>query len=164
VTNKFGQSALHVLAGLVAKSQFDRLVVNEAAIQLLLDHKGSVAQPDETGETPLHEAAFGLHLRLFRLYLSSCPDEEQDALLFSENHHAETLLHFAAAGYRIKTIEFLITKGLDVNAKNSNSWAPLMCTLVPIDRGSALSPKSPDKANRGRSLPTFAGSRCCRYY
>jgi ankyrin repeat protein len=143
--NRFGHSALHVVASPVGTGQAESNFLNEAAIQLLLNHKGSVSLPDETGETPLHRAALGLDLRLFQLYLSSC-HEAQDVQLFLKNHNAETLLHYAAAGCCIETIEFLIAKGLDVNAKNSNGWTPLMCALVPIDDGLRSSTKSPDEA------------------
>ncbi|PNP52667.1 hypothetical protein THARTR1_06832 [Trichoderma harzianum] len=76
----------------------------------------------------------GSDLRLFRLYLSSCPDQSRESLLQLTNHHEETMLHFAAAGSHIEVMEFLIARGLDVNAINSNGWTPLMCALIPIDR------------------------------
>ncbi|KAL5092396.1 hypothetical protein Trisim1_001649 [Trichoderma cf. simile WF8] len=73
-------------------------------------------------------------LRLFRLYLSSCPEQSRESLLQLTNHHGETMLHFAAAGCNIEVMEFLIAQGLDVNAINANGWTPLMCALIPIDR------------------------------
>lgn len=62
------------------------------------------------------------------------------------NHNGETLLHFAAAGCCIEVMEFLIVQGLDINAKNSNGWTPLMCALIPIDRNPCIAIKSPAKA------------------
>ncbi|KAL6872999.1 ankyrin [Trichoderma novae-zelandiae] len=140
-TNASGKSALHAVAEAVIIGRPIHIIgrpeptmQNETAIRLLLQHGASVTQPDNAGECPLHWAAYGLDLRLFRLYLSSCPDQAQDAPLQLINNHGETLLHFAAAGCRVEVMEFLIAHGLDVNAKTSNGWTPLMCALVPIER------------------------------
>ncbi|KKP06077.1 hypothetical protein THAR02_01858 [Trichoderma harzianum] len=140
-TDGSGKSALHVLAEPVALAGpigiFGRpmpITMNETAIRLVLQHKGSVSQPDNAGECPLHRAAYGLDLRLFRLYLSSSPEQSQGSLLQLTNHHGETMLHYAAAGCHIEVMEFLIAQGLDVNAINSNGWTPLMCALIPIKR------------------------------
>jgi ankyrin repeat protein len=148
-TNAFGRSALHVLAEPVSMGdQAEPEYTNETGIRLLLQHKASVSQPDNAGECPLHRAAYGLDLRLFRLYLSSRPDQGQDALLQLTSHNGETLLHFAAAGCRIEVMEFLVAQGLDINAKNSTGWTPLMCALVPFQRESHQETKSPTQAIR----------------
>ncbi|KAM6486056.1 ankyrin repeat protein [Trichoderma sp. SZMC 28011] len=135
-----GKSALHVLAepvGILGPIHIMGrpmpIMMNETAIRLMLQHKGSVSQPDNAGECPLHRAAYGLDLRLFRLYLSSCPEQSQESLLQLTNHHGETMLHYAAAGCHIEVMEFLIAQGLDINATNSNGWTPLMCALIPIE-------------------------------
>lgn len=73
-------------------------------------------------------------MRLFYIYLYSHLGLDQDNLLRLTNNNRETLLHFAAAGCCTKMMEYLLSKGLDVNATNSNSWTPLMCALTPIDR------------------------------
>ncbi|EHK99821.1 putative Ankyrin-3 [Glarea lozoyensis 74030] len=127
-----GKSVLHDLAEPVQSG--DSTIPNETAIHLLLQHGGSVSQPDSAGECPLHMAAYGLDLRLFRLYLDSGsdPDHQRNARLQLKNNGMETLLHFAAVGGRIEVIEFLITQGLDINAINSNGWTPLMCALTPM--------------------------------
>ncbi|KAK0382859.1 hypothetical protein NLU13_8775 [Sarocladium strictum] len=131
-TDAHGLSALHLLASRVPLRDLttDRVIINEAAIRLMLKHHASVVQPDEMGECPLHWGAFAFDdLYYFRLYLSSSLDIE--AALRVENHTGETLLHFAALGDRHETIEFLVARGLDVNARNSNGWTPLMCALTP---------------------------------
>lgn len=139
-TNGSGKSALHVVAEAVIIGRPIHIIggpeptmLNETAIRLLLQHGASATQPDNAGECPLHWAAYGLDLRLFRLYLSSYPDQGQDGLLRLTNYHGETLLHFAAAGCRAEVMEFLIAQGLDVNARTSNGWTPLMCALMPIE-------------------------------
>ncbi|RYP70044.1 hypothetical protein DL771_005735 [Monosporascus sp. 5C6A] len=134
-TDGSGKSALHVLAGPVMIRQLagGPKLLNETAIRLLLQHKASVSQPDEAGECPIHWAAYGLDLRLFRLYLYHS-GRDRDTLLHLTNHNGETLLHFAAAGCRIEVMEYLLSQGLDTNATSSNGWTPLMCALTPINR------------------------------
>ncbi|KFY45182.1 hypothetical protein V494_01107 [Pseudogymnoascus sp. VKM F-4513 (FW-928)] len=132
-TDGFGRSALRELTTPVSLDQigFGLHFVNETAIQFLLQYKASVSLLDSAGECPLHWAAFAFDLRLFRIYLDSQPD--QDALLRLTNNNGETLLHYAAAGCHIEVIEYLLSRGLDVNAVNSNDWTPLMCALTPIE-------------------------------
>jgi ankyrin repeat protein len=135
-TTRSGMSALHVLTappparciGLGPDTP------NETAIHLLLLHKASVSQPDKAGECPIHWAAYGFDLRLFRIYLYSCLGPDRASLLRLANNNGETLLHYAAAGCRIEVMEYLISEGLDVNSTNSNGWTPLMCALTPISR------------------------------
>ncbi|RYP19210.1 hypothetical protein DL767_009695 [Monosporascus sp. MG133] len=91
---------------------------------------------DEEGETPLHWAAMNCNTDIFRLYLSHCADE--NAALSSQNLHGETLLHYAAAGGQSATIEFLLSRGLDVNANSGNGWTPLVCALAPTQLGDPL--------------------------
>ncbi|KFY37054.1 hypothetical protein V495_07416 [Pseudogymnoascus sp. VKM F-4514 (FW-929)] len=135
-TNGSGLSAPHVLTEPVEVRQMGGgpSVINETAIHLLLQYKASVSQPNSAGEFPIHWASYGFSLRLFHVYLYSHPEPDQDNLLCSTNNNGETLLHFAAAGCRTEVMEYLPSKGLDVNAANSNGWTPLMCALTPIDR------------------------------
>ncbi|KAH6608263.1 ankyrin repeat [Trichoderma cornu-damae] len=147
-TNGLGKSALRVLATAVGVGFPPHRIQNETAIRLLLQHNASVTRPDNAGECPLHWAAYGLDLRLFRLYLSSPSDLGHDALLRLTNKNGETLLHYAAAGCRVEVMEFLLARGLDVNAKNSNGWTPLMCALVPVCSDSFTAANSPAEAMR----------------
>lgn len=142
-TNGAGKSALHVLAFPVGSSQANTSFLNETAIRLLLQHGGSVSQPDNEGECPLNWAAFGLDLRLFRLYLSSRPAQDRDSLLQLTTPNGENMLHFAAAGCGIEMMEFLLAQGLNINAKNSNGWTPLMCAMTPIEWNLSKPVKSP---------------------
>ncbi|KAL5317168.1 hypothetical protein ACEPPN_014263 [Leptodophora sp. 'Broadleaf-Isolate-01'] len=158
-TNGAGKSALHVLASPVRSSQdfVSTSTPNETAIRMLLQHGASVSQPDNEGESPLHWAAFGLNLRLFRLYLSSRLDECQDSLLQLTSPNGENLLHFAAAGGCIEIMEFLLAQGLNINSKNSNGWTPLMCALTPIEWNPSKSVKSPADVMR---VARFLLSHC----
>jgi ankyrin repeat protein len=135
-TNRSGMSALHVLTA-PPPAPFIGLgpdTPNETAIHLLLLHKASVSQPDKAGECPIHWAAYGFDLRLFRVYLDSHPGPDRNTLLRLANNNGETLLHYAAAGCHLDVMEYLISQGLDINATSSNSWTPLMCALAPISR------------------------------
>ncbi|KAK1994858.1 ankyrin repeat protein [Colletotrichum falcatum] len=147
-TNGAGKCALHVLALPVGSGQASTRFPNETAIRLLLQHGASVSQADNEGESPLHWAAFGLDLRLFRLFLSSPANTAWGSLLQLTTPNGESMLHFAAAGCCIEIMEYLLAQGLDINAKNSNGWTPLMCALTPIEWGPYKSVKSPVEAMR----------------
>lgn len=148
-TDGSGKSALHILAEPAVVSQIASVVdrhldgqidvgidrLKENAIRLLLQHEASVSQPGTAGECPIHWAAYGLDLRLFRTYILASMDH--DDLLQVKNRDGETLLHFAAAGCRIDVMEYLLSPGLDVNATSSNGWTPLMCALTPTNRTTA---------------------------
>ena len=120
--NDSGQSAVHVLARpvLTGLPNSLRVVQTESAIRLLLQHGASISQPDENRESPLHQAAHRLDLRLFRLCLSPHPERDRENIFWMRNHHGETLLHFASARCCVETMTFLIDRGLDVNATSSN--------------------------------------------
>lgn len=161
-----GKSALHlvakpVMAGPMAGGPARQ---NETAIRLLLRHGSNVAQPDKEGETPLHAAAYGLDLRLFRLYLESrAAGAEQKALLQLKNQHGETLLHYAAAAGSIETIEYLLARDLDVNAASEQGWTPLLCALTPttFDRGEGTEVKSQAKAVQAAQYLLAHGADPC---
>ncbi|KAL6886416.1 ankyrin [Trichoderma longibrachiatum] len=166
-TNGSGKSALHVVAEAVIIGRPIHIIgrpeptmMNETAIRLLLQHGASVTQPDNAGECPLHWAAYGLDLRLFRLYHSSCPEIGRDALLQVTNNYGETLLHFAAAGCRMEVMEFLISQGLDVNARNANGWTPLMCALVPIKSRFGRVKSTGEAIQAARSLLSHGANAC----
>lgn len=131
-----GKTALHFLASPVWVRHCDPFTsrLNETGIRLLLQHGASVCQRDDAGDGPIHWAAYGSDLRIFRVFLSSCQD--QDAVQGMKNHYGESLLHFAAAGCKVDILEFLLSRGLDVNHRNSNGWSPLMCALAPTHRDS----------------------------
>lgn len=104
--------------------------LHETGIRLLLEHGASLTSTDDSGETPLHTAAYGCNLGLFRFLLSKAIGEDGDALLRT-NSYGESLLHYAAASKNVEVIHFLLSSGrFDVNQPNANGWTPLTCSLT----------------------------------
>lgn len=133
VKNQHGQSALHLLSSpiLIRKPFSSDSRLHETGIRLLLQHGASILQPDAEGNTPLHCAAFGADLRILQLYLSTQAPEDPGFISNTKNSYREILLYWAAAGGKIDIMEYLLLRGLDVNAANTNGWTPLMCVLAP---------------------------------
>ncbi|KAG8408667.1 hypothetical protein J3458_019687 [Metarhizium acridum] len=127
------ETALHYLGSPVHIKKGPKRCLHETGIRLLLKHGASVVIQDDLGNTPLHYAAFGSNMRIFRLYTTGLDvdNSHSDALKSIENYSGETLLHWAAAGKKIDTLRFLLLSGVDVNAANDNGWTPLMCALAP---------------------------------
>jgi ankyrin repeat protein len=86
---------------------------------------------DETGETALHAVAYTGTLEQLQLCLPSCHDA--DAAIRLHTSHGELPLHYAAAGGREDIVEFLLSRGCNVDSANANGWTPLICTLMPTD-------------------------------
>ena len=168
-----GESALHILASPVPVgcASDGRQVINSIAIELLIQHGASVTLPNKQGDSPIHLAAFGCDLRSFRLFLSPSPlrdmQEDEDTLLALTTVNKETLLHYAAAGGRVDIIDYLVSRGLDVNAKSSSGWTPLMCALIPTyitppsDSGMAVVIKTPANATRAALCLLSHGADPC---
>ena len=136
--NESGQSALHLLASPIQISDQDTTCrFHETGIRLLLKHNAAVYRRDEAGEAPIHWAAFGSNLHIFRLYLSASRMEPL-AVVELKNHHEETLLHFAAAGGKTGIMELLISYGMNVNDRSLNGWTPLMCALARTKQSSSI--------------------------
>ncbi|KFA70890.1 hypothetical protein S40288_10092 [Stachybotrys chartarum IBT 40288] len=155
-----GYSTMHALALPVPVGIWSNgnQVMNRPAIEMLLQRGVSVTTPTTKGvDAPLHLAAFGSDLSTFRLFLTQSTNEDEDTLLALMNAEQETLLHYAAAGCQIEIMEFLILKGLDVNAQSSNGWTPLMCALTPtrnwpMTSGTATTMKTPAESTQAAWL------------
>lgn len=97
-----------------------------SAPHLLLKHGASTTIADYQGEMPLHAAALGGDLYVFRRFLRSAAE---DALL-TVNNYSETLLHYAAAGGNIGVLRFLLETGVardmaDTGMPTANGWNPV---------------------------------------
>lgn len=105
---------------------------HETGIHLLIEHGASTTIADYSGEMPLHVAAFGSDLYLFRRFFRSAAE----VALSTTNNHGETLLHYAAAGGNIGVLRFLLemeaAKDMtDIDMPAANGWTLLHCALAP---------------------------------
>eukprot|EP00931_Biecheleriopsis_adriatica_P047660 TRINITY_DN27496_c0_g2_i1.p1 TRINITY_DN27496_c0_g2~~TRINITY_DN27496_c0_g2_i1.p1 ORF type:complete len:186 (+),score=32.56 TRINITY_DN27496_c0_g2_i1:24-560(+) len=82
-------------------------------------HQVSPASPNESGSTPLHEAAYGGHLEVCELLLAARAEaNEQDKWGASALHHAASRGHQAV-------VQLLLAHKADVNAMNYQSRMPM---------------------------------------
>lgn len=121
IQDKSGKIALHKL--------FTRPSPSMAGLRALLQYGASPEIADETGETALHAVAHTGTLEQFQLCLASCRDA--DAAIRLHTSHGESPLHYAAAGGREDIVEFLLSRGCNVDSANANGWTPLVCALMP---------------------------------
>ncbi len=117
-----GKTALHKLF------MFNRVCSPTPALRLLLQHGASAEMADEAGEIPLHAVAEMGTLEHFRICLLSCHDA--DAVIHQLTSNGESHLHYATAGGKLDTVEFLLSRGLPVDSPNNNGWTPLICALT----------------------------------
>lgn len=125
-------TALHRLGGPVYldnKSKERRL--HEAGIRILLDHGASVLEKDAEGNTPLHYAAFGSNLRVFRLLSGKLRPDMNPSVTSLTNSSGEGLLHWAAAGKKYDICQYLLAAGTNVNCASITGWTPLLCAVAP---------------------------------
>lgn len=115
-----GRTALHYL--------FLRTPRSPDTLRLLLRFGASPELSDTDGETALHKAAFTGTLSHLRLCLAHTPDAA--TAIQSRNSHAESLLHYAAAGGQRDIVDFLLAHGLAINALSATGWSPLLCALT----------------------------------
>ncbi|KAK1948831.1 ankyrin [Colletotrichum sublineola] len=85
----------------------------------------------EAGETLLHRVAQNGSVEQLNLLVSY--SDNPDTAIRSVTLHGESLLHYAAAGGREDVVDFLLTRGLDVNSATSKGWTPLLCALSPTN-------------------------------
>lgn len=135
-----GETALHHLGSPVHVKKGPWRYLHETGIRLLLQHGASVMIQDDSGNTPLHYAAFGSNMHIFSIYTTGLPTDSSDsnALNSVRNSSGETLLHWAAAGKKIGIVRFLLSSDADVNAANEKGWTPLMCALAPSTANEAV--------------------------
>ncbi|KFA68646.1 hypothetical protein S40285_09555 [Stachybotrys chlorohalonatus IBT 40285] len=141
---EYGMTALHLLAYPTYTDHLARPVMplgpkprdgfnmHEIGIRLLRDHGASITIRDNDRATAAHLAAEGANTDIFiRYYI---PD---DADLTSTNQYGESILHYASAGGKPKTLSYLLSHYGDrfnVNAANDTGWTPLICALAPNSR------------------------------
>ncbi|KAK0616888.1 ankyrin repeat-containing domain protein [Immersiella caudata] len=97
-----------------------------------------IDDPDNSGNTALHGAAFKGHTECVRFLLESGADATV------ANRYAQTALHFAALGGRCASVKILLDhntqsdKKLDVNAVDRHNRTPFFCACSGRDQATAL--------------------------
>lgn len=84
-----------------------------AVARLLLEKGADVSTTDRWGSTPLQYAAFNGHNDLIELFLSKGAN-----IKHREKRYGITALHASVAGKKPKTLELLLSKGAETNARN----------------------------------------------
>lgn len=129
-----GCTPLHLLASPQSTYEItkeDEEEMHELGIRVLCEKGASITIRNNDGETPSHWAAEMADTAVFARHYLPADDDH----LLSTNQYGETMLHFAAAGGKQKTVELLrSSRKFDVNAVNSTSWTPLLCALAPNSR------------------------------
>ncbi len=116
-TNKYGQTPLHRVSG-----------DNPEILKQLVQAGADVDGRDGTGDTPLLDACSGANLKLVRQLLEAGADATAvDKQGNNGLHHLADRLIYSKpkeADAR-QLVELLVSKGVDVNAKNENGKAPI---------------------------------------
>jgi ankyrin repeat protein len=152
---KNGCTALHLLMSPLISPDMGEDIddlqfeMHEVGIRLLLDKGASIAIEDDDGATALHWAAERCETQDFLRY--HLPTD--GALPLSMNHYGESVLHYAAAGGKHETIEYLLTHcNFDANAVNStNAWTPVIYALAPNGARTPEEAKVKTEANAVKS-------------
>ena len=85
----------------------------------------SEASDYHSGETSFHLAASGGHVKVLELFGKQSPPED-----YPFNSTSKTALHSAAAGGHVEAIRWLVSYGLDVNAKDDRHRTPLFYAIL----------------------------------
>lgn len=116
-----GRAALHIAAQ----------AGSVPAIRFLLAHGAQVDLPNSEGETPLHEASFWAHPKAVSALLDAGAD-----INLPTGDYSYTALHNVlkykntVTPQQIETIELLLDRGLDLNAK-ADSWGSTLVSFFP---------------------------------
>lgn len=109
---------------------------NVELARLLLEHKADIHKKNATGETPLSLTAVNGHVEMAELLLS------KDAkMIDGVNNKGESVLHLAVKRNKLELVKYLISKGVNINLKDSEgntplslavgrSHEPIVCALV----------------------------------
>jgi ankyrin repeat protein len=112
LVNYLGQTALHLLLSLSAEQ--DHPIVAEFTLQLIKKEPKLMRIPDRKGETALTLAARSGHLSLLMSFLASIGDIA----------HGGELLHSAAAGNQVDTVQLLVNQlGVSMHVRNNRAGA-----------------------------------------
>lgn len=106
-----GVTCLHIAAG-----QADQDVV-----RALLEAKSEVNSEDDTGRSPLFDAAAAGNVEICRILCENAADIHHQSCL------GTTALHLASMYGHCDVCEFLLQKNANVNCVDEAEWTPLLC-------------------------------------
>jgi len=105
---------------------------NVTAIHFLLAHGAEVDLRNSEGETPLHEAAYWARPEAIRALLDAGADASRPTGDYSYTALHNVLKHkYSVTPTQIETIELLLDRGLDLNAK-ADSWGSTLVGFLPL--------------------------------
>ena len=111
------QSPLHLAARFISGAY--KILIDNAGPSLLTD-------PDQNGNTPLHEAVISGHsLMLMALIKKFAKHSSYSNEINKKNHSGNTPLHLAFQFDHTEIVEFLVKKGADTRIKNNAQMTAL---------------------------------------
>ena len=94
--------------------------------QLLAKKNAStLTEPDAYGQYPLHYASVHGKLDIVTFLV-----EKAGADVNCTTHTGTTPAHYAARSNRVPVLEYLLSKGADVGARDTHGWTPLHCAAL----------------------------------
>ncbi|MHC4112111.1 MAG: ankyrin repeat domain-containing protein, partial [Planctomycetota bacterium] len=113
--NEYGRTPLHTAAG----------GGNEQMVELLIERGAQVDVKDSRGTTALYWAASGSKNSKESIQLLLAAGADINVKCTTKPNEGFGLLHIASKDSNERVVEFLIAKGLDINAETADGRAPL---------------------------------------
>ncbi|KAK8101822.1 hypothetical protein PG999_012196 [Apiospora kogelbergensis] len=106
---------------------------NIKALQVLLQHRVSVNEPNENNATPLIAALDNHQVETSLALLAAEADPH------ARTRKGSTTLHYAAWGNLLQPLERLLAVNAEVNARDSEGKTPLHMAVQPVKNGKSIS-------------------------
>lgn len=106
---------------------------NIKALQVLLQHRVSVNEPNENNATPLIAALDNHQVETSLALLAAEADPH------ARTRKGRTTLHYAAWGNLLQPLERLLAVNAEVNARDSEGKTPLHMAVQPVKNGKSIS-------------------------
>ena len=126
---KSNQSPLHLAAKFISGTY--KILIAKGEPSLLTD-------PDQYGNTPLHEAAISGYTSMLKALLKKLGEQRADSNeINKQNHSGNTPLHLAFQFDHVEIVELLVKEGADPNIKNNAQMTALELGEK-LERGDSL--------------------------